>query len=440
MDTRRYFSHNFVSLLVVLLIFLTAPLRADVLNDINADTNSSGDWTAPPGTTVFATANVTRIATAEVFGAVLQESSTLFWTGSGAGANRALEYSAVSFDPSLKGAIVGIDYTVEHDRPAGFFSHPFRVTLVQNGRFYSYFGAGEHRDNTNDATFTMFSNSSTLATDWHEVTSASNDVPASNPDFSASGSPLTIALMTRHGSSGTSSQGFRSQFRNFTVTFRPVPEPVTFLIIDEDSIDNGNPPNFFLNGDVNDDFAEIGLRTQLPVFAANVRQVITLHTGEVGDEGWFALQTIPDAWAEAGPTADGLRNFVGLPSLPVPHDVGLGLGAGDDPEALLDKIPDVTPLRATGLELLEGKTVCAVVFDSDISINYDPLDGSLKGDNLGTVAFQVLEVRTLDGASSSSLPEVDIEILDAEEVCEGELALFTDAPEPISSSEPFDVE
>ena len=133
MNDTRYFSHNFVSILVVLLTFLTAPLQADVLNDINADTNNSGDWTAPAATTVFATVNVTSIATAEIFGAVLQESSTLFWTGSGAGANRALEYNAVSFDPSVKGAIVGIDYTVEHDRPASIFlvtpfgSHWFRM-------------------------------------------------------------------------------------------------------------------------------------------------------------------------------------------------------------------------------------------------------------------------------------------------------------------------
>ena len=236
MNKTRYFYLNVALLLVTLLTFLTTPIRADVLNDVNADTNNLGDWTAPAGTTVFATANVTSIATAEIFGAVLQESSSLFWTGFGAGANRALEYNAVGFDPSLKGAIVGIDYTVEHDRPASFNSHPFRVTLVQNGKFYSYFGAGEHRDNTNDAMFTMFSNSSTLATDWHEVTSASNNVPASNPDFSASGSPLTIALMTRHGSSGASSQGFRSQFRNFTLTFR------TALDID---IKPGSDPNCF---------------------------------------------------------------------------------------------------------------------------------------------------------------------------------------------------
>jgi hypothetical protein len=234
MSNSRHFPRNFVLLQVTLLTLLSMPLRADVLNDINADTNNSGDWTAPAATTVFATVNVTSIATAEIFGAVLQESSTLFWTGAGAGANRALEYNAVSFDPSVNGAIVGIDYTVEHDRPASFNSHPFRVTLVQNGMFYSYFGAGEHRDNIANAIFTMFSNSSTLASDWHEVTGTSSNVPASNPDFSASGSPLTIALITRHGSSGAQSQGFRSQFRNFTVTFR------TALDVD---IKPGSDPN-----------------------------------------------------------------------------------------------------------------------------------------------------------------------------------------------------
>ena len=187
-----------------------------------------------------------------------------------------------------------------------------------------------------------------------------------------------------------------------------------FLVIDEDSIDNGNPPNFFSDVDVNDDIADIGLRTQLPFFAANVGNTITLHTGEVGDEGWFALNTIPDSWITAGPTADGLRNF---------FLAGSGLGTPDingDRESQLDKIPDVTPLRATGLSNLVGENVCAVVYDSDISINYDPLDGSLKGANLGIVAFEVLSVTSLSGASSSSLPEVEIEILDADVICEGD--------------------
>ena len=47
----------------------------------------------------------------------------------------------------------------------------------------------------------------------------------------------------------------------------------------------------------------IGLRTQLPFFAANVDSTITLFTGEVGDEGWFILPTTPDSWQAAGPDA-----------------------------------------------------------------------------------------------------------------------------------------
>ena len=113
----------------------------------------------------------------------------------------------------------------------------------------------------------------------------------------------------------------------------------------------------------------------------------------------------------------------------------MGLGTGPDPEKLLDKVPDVTPLRAAGLSLLVGKTVCAVVYDSDISMNYGPLSGSLKGANLGIVAFNVLSVIPLPDVSSSSLPIVEVEILDAKTVCEGDLELLLDAPEPISSSE-----
>ncbi len=52
----------------------------------------------------------------------------------------------------------------------------------------------------------------------------------------------------------------------------------------------------------------------------------------------------------------------------------------------------------------------------------------------------VLSVTRLTGFSSSSLPAVEILILDAGEVCADEsLTLFDDPPEPISSSEPFDV-
>lgn len=219
-------------------------------------------------------------------------------------------------------------------------------------------------------------------------------------------------------------------------------QKAVFLVIDDESIDNGTAPNFFSDVEVNDHIAEIGVRSQVPYFAANVGSTITLQTGQVGDEGWFALKKTPDTWVAAGPTPDGLRNYLGSPSLPFPHNVGPGLGTpapNGDREALLDKVADVTPLRAAGLKLLEGKRVCAVVYDSDIGIDYNPLTGSLRGANLGTVAFEVISVTPSTGFSSSSLPEVEIRILDSEEVCEGALTPFADAPEPISSSEPFDV-
>ena len=155
------------------------------------------------------------------------------------------------------------------------------------------------------------------------------------------------------------------------ITVVPPEPPPYLLLIDEDSIDNGNPPNFFSAREVNDHIAKLALRTPLPAFdVANVGRTYTLHTGQVGDEGWFAPKRIPAKWNAAGPTADGKRNFVGNPRQPYPHNVGPGLGTRDakgDRESLLDKIPDVTPLRATALGMLAERaaTVCAVVYDSN---------------------------------------------------------------------------
>lgn len=206
-----------------------------------------------------------------------------------------------------------------------------------------------------------------------------------------------------------------------------------FLLIDEESIDNGNQPNDFSETDVNDQLAEVGLRKELRYFEKNVGKTIDLYTGEVGDEGWYAPRTIPVSWIDAGPTSNGTQNYL---------TPGPGLGAGnpdDNKEVLLDKIPDVTPLRAEGLAMLKGQTVYAVVYDSDISINYSPLNGNLMGANLGVVAFEVIEVTERTDGSSSSLPRVTIRILSAETVSSLPLFLFDNAPVPQSSSEPFDI-
>ncbi|MCC6410996.1 MAG: hypothetical protein IT270_05025 [Saprospiraceae bacterium] len=204
------------------------------------------------------------------------------------------------------------------------------------------------------------------------------------------------------------------------------------LVIDEESIDNGNEPNNFSQTDVNDQLAEVGVRTPLKYFRDNVGKTIDLYTGQVGDEGWHALKVIPDSWKNAGPTSNGARNFL---------QAGPGLGGGsDDREVLLDKIPDVTPLRAAGLTMLKGQTILAVVYDGDVSINYGPLNGNLQGANLGLVAFDVLEVTELTDASSSSLPRVRVRIRDVDETLAVVPHLFANAPVPVSSSNPFDIQ
>lgn len=204
-----------------------------------------------------------------------------------------------------------------------------------------------------------------------------------------------------------------------------------FLLIDEESIDNGNPPNNFSETDVNDQLASLDQRSTLRYFQQNIGRQIDLYSGDVGDEGWFAIKTIPNSWIQAGPTSTGAENF--LRAAP-----GLG-GGDDDPEKYLDKIPDITPLRATGLRMLVGQRILALVYDSDISINYSPLNGSLKGETLGLVALEVLQVRKRTDGSSGSLPRITVRILNVDSIREEALKLFMNAPVPQSSSEPYDI-
>jgi hypothetical protein len=207
---------------------------------------------------------------------------------------------------------------------------------------------------------------------------------------------------------------------------------MVLMVIDQSSIDNGNKPNNFSETDVNDQIASVGQRAQLKFFKDNVGKTIDLNTGQVGDEGWFALKNIPNRWVNSGPTDNGSQNYLAPgPGLGVPNIDG-------DREILLDEIPLVTPMRATGLKMLVGSKVLAVVYDSDISINYSPLEGNLQGSNLGLVAFEVLEVKSKIGGSDSDLPVVTVKILNVESTTQFGIVLFSNAPEPVSSSEPED--
>lgn len=226
----------------------------------------------------------------------------------------------------------------------------------------------------------------------------------------------------------------------------------TFLIIDEDGIDNGlrfveNPTlgiqnifpstlRVFDDEEVNDDVAAIGMRDVLRYFADadNIGKNVAMLTGQTGDEAWFAPNCIPNSWTSAGSgcATTGSAAFLN----------GIGnFFDGTINQSLLDQIPDVRPLRALGLKEKVGELICAVVYDSDISINYGSsppyLLGNLQGSTLGVVAFTVLHAVKLNGFSGSSLPEMHVRIEDASNCSPTRL---NDAPIPGSSSEPADVD
>lgn len=208
------------------------------------------------------------------------------------------------------------------------------------------------------------------------------------------------------------------------------------LILDEDALAPGKEPNRFSERDLGCHRKRVGNRATLDWFARNIGSELVLPSGSVGDEGWFAPTAVRIAWKSAGPEAgDGLRNYL---------ESGPGLGGPDamgNRESLLENVPGLVPLRATGLTRLEGRSVCAVVLGGDVRMSYSPLAGNIRGENLGKVAFQILSV---EGGGyrhgSQSLPRVKARILDAEAVCSDPLALFADAPVPRSNCEPRDAE
>jgi hypothetical protein len=177
----------------------------------------------------------------------------------------------------------------------------------------------------------------------------------------------------------------------------------------------------------------IGNRTTLLSYANAIGQEVTIPGGTLGDEGWFAITTVRIGWNSAGPDyGDGLRNYL---------EAGPGLGTADAKgalETLLDRVPDLIPLRATGLARLEGRSVCAVVLDGDVKMSYEPRVGDVRGPNLGKVAFEVLSVQA-QSTDPNALPSVRVRILDAEAVCGDPLTAYLDAPEPISATDPPDI-
>ncbi|MEO1058885.1 MAG: vWA domain-containing protein, partial [Actinomycetota bacterium] len=163
-----------------------------------------------------------------------------------------------------------------------------------------------------------------------------------------------------------------------------VADPLGAIILDEETIDNGLKPieeaaaALGVQSDelVNDDNpTEVG-NPALLWNEIGAGQIVTLTTGQDQDEGVF-----------------------GLPSTLVGKEGAFSLAdfvAGTVPQSRLDEVRDVNPLDNEELASLVGNSFVGVVYDSDVSINYDPLEANLQGARYGLFYFTVLGI-TSDG-------------------------------------------
>ncbi len=188
-----------------------------------------------------------------------------------------------------------------------------------------------------------------------------------------------------------------------------VPAGACVVIIDEDGVDNdmknielaaqarGVTPDYLVNDDRPTEIGNPWLRW-------NERfpgDIVKLPTGQRTDEGWFAL---PSRIRYADDRTTNLT-----------YDQWIkAFVDGTLPQDKLDKVRDVMPLRNQELAKLVGRTCVAIVYDSDLSINYQPLNANLQGGRYGKFAFTVLALEVpgsiQESKSSTSLYDLWLRI------------------------------
>lgn len=194
-------------------------------------------------------------------------------------------------------------------------------------------------------------------------------------------------------------------------------EPATVLLLDRNAIRANAAPNNFPSVEINATIADIGVRDALPAFNVREGQHLWLPGGTVGHEGWLAFTAVPAPWETAQGENDGLTNFV---------YAGPGLGSPDgsgNRTSQLGTRPEVVPLRWTGLQMLAGRTVCAVAFANELPRTAAGV--TLSEASLGIAAFSVVGV---SGGDATTLPAIEVSVLDTRETCAGVLAPMADAP------------
>lgn len=199
-----------------------------------------------------------------------------------------------------------------------------------------------------------------------------------------------------------------------TATLIPAADPVEMIVIDEDSLDNSTPgvvtisnaPINCGNGNsarcVNDDIANPYVRTPLFQRGRNIlpHAGLTLPTGQTGDEGLFRFSNPDPQRSQQNGATFTMTQLV------------TSTGAASN-ENNLDKIDDVIPMRTPEIQAMNGKRFCALVFDSDVSVDTSSHYAVLKGATMGLTAFTVTSVGS---SSGSTLPNITVTLLSVAEV------------------------
>jgi hypothetical protein len=108
--------------------------------------------------------------------------------------------------------------------------------------------------------------------------------------------------------------------------------------------------------------------------------LVLFPTGQVDDEGWFNLpDEIHYVDGHASPHCGASSHTEWFEKF----------REGTIPQRCLDKIANVQPLDNQDLAQLVGETCIAVVYDSDISMNYEPIYANLQGARYGLFHFTV---------------------------------------------------
>jgi hypothetical protein len=202
-----------------------------------------------------------------------------------------------------------------------------------------------------------------------------------------------------------------------TMTHAQDPQPV-LVLIDRDSVAHTQPPNGFTTQDVNEELAAVGMRDALPYFRRNTGQTVTLRTGVGDNAGWHTLWNVPASWSSAPDEADGASNyFLAGPGLGSPEESG--------ERARLLRDAGVAGLSAEGVQALQGRTICGIVYQGDLVPAAAAAD--LSGPTVGVVAFRIDAVTT----GVDALPNVEVSILDPVDACQGDLVLPPSAPPSI---------